>query len=291
VEERRQSRTGLESSSDDAEPHVGQWTTQVPEPDPEPEPEPEPDPAPAPEPAPSPALPEPPPFESFAPGLPLLLGVVPAMSFLATFFFAFFVFVLFTVVSSAAAVVVLVVMPVLRSRAEDSERLRALLSSLASAVAVSTERLPETFDPVGAVDDTELGVPGLALVAAGGRLLSVAVPLFGPFGDGDIVVLVGDELVVAGLVVASGACLCFLKSPIASALPAAKARMDVVRNTGASLRIGISWLNLVTLNLGQPSRKRRATRWPGMTKVHLRCGGKSYAAQEKRCRREIATAS
>jgi len=224
VEERRQSRTGLETSSDGAEPHVGQWTTQVPEPEPEPDPEPAP--------APSPALPEPPPFESFAPGLPLLLGGVPATSFLATFFFAFFVFVLFTLVSSAAAVVVLVVMPVLRSRAEDSERLRALLSSLASAVAVSTDRLPETFEPAGDVDVTELGAAGLALGATDGMLLSVLLLL--PGTEGDIV-----ELVVE-LVVASGACLFFLKSPMASALPAAKARIDVVRNTGASLRIGIS---------------------------------------------------
>jgi hypothetical protein len=175
VEERRQSRTGLETSSDGAEPHVGQWTTQVPEPEPEPDPEPDPEPAPAP----SPALPEPPPFESFAPGLPLLLGGVPATSFLATFFFAFFVFVLFTFVSSAAAVVVLVVMPVLRSRAEDSERLRALLSSLASAVAVSTDRLPETFEPAGDVDVTELGAAGLALGATEGMLLSVLLLLPG----------------------------------------------------------------------------------------------------------------
>jgi len=153
-------------------------------------------------------------------------------------------------------------------------------------VAVSTDRLPETFEPAGDVDVTELGAAGLALGATEGMLLSVLVLLPGT-GAGDEI----GELVVVELVVAAGACLFFLKSPIASALPAAKARIDVVRNTGASLRIGISWLNLVTLNLGPPTCDRRATRWPGTTRVHLRCGGKCYAAQEKRCRRGIATAS
>jgi hypothetical protein len=46
--------------------------------------------------------------------------------------------------------------------------------------------------------------------------------------------------VVALELVVCGDFLSFLKSPIASALPAAKARIEVVRNIGASLRIVIS---------------------------------------------------
>jgi len=51
----------------------------------------------------------------------------------------------------------------------------------------------------------------------------------------DVEVVLG--VVIDELLVVSGAFWSFLKWPIASALPAASARMEVVRNIGASLRM------------------------------------------------------
>jgi len=239
-----------------------------------------------PEPEPEPAEPVPelsPPGErpvvepAAAPFVDDVGGLPETLSFLATFFFAFFDFV-FACVSSLATVVLLEDMPVLRSRADDSERLSALLSSLANAVVVSTELLPETVEPAGRDVLAVEFVSILALVPFAVLLLSeYELPcgfceLAGTVGDASALTL--DEaagvagavapavelsllplgiawlvallliepcvLDVVELVVASGDCLFFLKSPMASALPAAKAMIEVVRNTGASLRMRIS---------------------------------------------------
>jgi hypothetical protein len=210
-------------------------------------------------------------------------------------------------------------------------RLSACLSSLASAVVASDEcnavgdvpvpatvALPLLYVPVVLFEFILALVPGevpllslyelpcgfcvLALTvgdALGGTVLEAAgSPAFIapavelsllPTGVAWFVVLVDiDEVVLA-----SGAFLDLCMSPIANALPAAKASIELVRKRGASLRMmellcGVGWMFEVRLE----SKLQYVCHVEDAHSAPVRkVGGVSYANRDKKCRREIATAS
>jgi hypothetical protein len=201
------------------------------------------------------------------------------------------------VVVSAAAILV-------RSLAAVLVLASACLSSFASAVVVSVERgEAELFG--------ELDVVALPLSYVGADEL-LAIVAFVPGAELDEVI--GEDVlaeesagrplsleveVVLGVVIVelevSGAFWSFLKWPIASALPAASARMELVRNIGASLRMmgspGFELIRKMDKVLTPSARgplPSDGPKWPSAICASARI---SCDARVKECRRGIATAS